>query len=350
MKDSTIPQPSTTIMITSPLEAHHVARLRDVDPGRVIVLHDPALLPPLRYVADHKGAPFQRDAAQQARWGYFLARADVLFDLPSVDDLRLATGLRWVQTTSTGVGQAVARLGLDRSDVIVTTARGVHAGPLAEFVFMALLSHFRGLRHLQAEQRAHRWQVMCGTEVAGRTIVIIGAGDLARGVARVGRALGMRIVAVARDAAKKRPDGVFDVVVPVAELHAALALADAVVVTVPHTPGTVRMIDGDAFAAMRSGCALVNIGRGVVVDEAAMIESLRSGRLGYAALDVVESEPLAADSPLWDFPNVLISPHSASTVTTENGKIVDIFCENLRCYLDGRADLMRNVLDKQLMY
>lgn len=340
-----------TIFITSPLEPEHVERIRAVDPARLTVLYEPDLLPPTRYIADHKGAPFMRDAAQQRRWLDCLARADILFDLPSAEELPAAKGLRWIQTTSTGVGQAVAKLGLDKSDVIITTARGVHAGPLAEFVIMALLVHFRDLRMLDAEQKAHRWERYCGTEVAGRTVVTLGAGDLACGVARVAKALGMRTVALARDPAKTRPEaGLFDEILPVADLHAALGRADAVVVTVPHTPQTERLIDAAAFRAMPKGCAFVNIGRGIVVDEPALIEALRSGHLGFAALDVAAVEPLPAASPLWDMPNVLISPHSASTVTTENAKITSIFCDNLRLWLAGRPGEMRNILNKQLMY
>ncbi|MBV8651684.1 MAG: D-2-hydroxyacid dehydrogenase, partial [Alphaproteobacteria bacterium] len=261
------------------------------------------------------------------------------------------SNLKWVQTTSTGVGPLVKSLGPQIADVLVTTARGVHAGPLAEFVFMALLAHFRALGHLATEQRAHRWIRYCGSEVAGKTIVTIGAGDLARGIAKVGRGLDMRIVAVARTPEKQRlHNDLFEAIHPTSRLHEVLASADAVVVTVPHTPATERLIDAGAFAAMKPGCAFVNIGRGQVVDEAAMIAALRSGRLGFAALDVAVEEPLSPESPLWDMPNVLISPHSASTVTTENAKITEIFCANLRCWLDGRLGEMRNVLDKSLMY
>jgi len=336
--------------ITSPLEQEHVDRLRALDPARLTILHEPDLYPATRYTADHKGVDFTRDADQTRRWREAIARADILFDLPSPDDLAIAKNLRWVQTSSTGVGQAVAKLGLDKTDILITTARGVHAGPLAEFVIMSLMAHFRGLATLQEEQRAHRWIRTCGEEIAGRTIVTIGAGDLARGTAKIAKALGMHTIAVARDAGKPRSHDLFDEVVPTSELHAALARADAVVITVPHTAETTRMIDAAAFAAMRPGCALVNIGRGIVVDEDAMIAALRSGQLGYAALDVATVEPLARESPLWDMPNVLISPHSASTVSSENRKITDIFVENLRCYLDGRLSDMRNVLDKKLLY
>lgn len=337
------------IAIASPLEAEQVARIRAAD-SRLEVLYAPDLLPPVRYIADHKGAPFTHTPEQQARWHAMLRRAEILWDLPSATDLPVSAALRWIQTTSTGVGQAVTQLGLP-PDVLVTTARGVHAGPLAEFVFMALLLHWRGLHHLEAEQRAHRWTRYCGEAVAGRRLVLVGAGDLARGCANLARAFGLHTIAVTNNPARPREHGaLFDEIVPVSALHTTLARADAVVVTVPHTPATESLIDAAAFAAMPPGTAFVNIARGQVVDEDALIAALRRGQLGFAALDVARTEPLPADSPLWDLPNVLISPHSASTVRTENAAIVDIFLENLTCWLDGRPRDMRNRLDRTLMY
>lgn len=337
--------PRQAIMIASPLEAEHVARIAAADP-RVEVLYAPDLLPKVRYIADHKGHPLTRDAAGDARWAEMLGRADILWDLPTPADLARAPRLKWIQTTSTGVGPAAANLGLAARGITVTTARGVHARPLAEFVFMALLHHWRGMAHLQAEQRAHRWVRYCGEEVAGRTLVIVGAGDLARGTARVARALDLHIVAVARDPAKTRAhNDLFDEVVGTDRLHETLARADGLVLTVPHTPATENLIDAAALAALKPGAALVNIARGQVIDEDALIAALRSGHVGFAALDVAREEPLPAGSPLWDMPNVLISPHSASTVTAENAGITDIFIANLLLWLDGRGGEMRNLLD-----
>lgn len=339
-----------TILIASPLETEHVERIRQLD-RELHVIHAPELLPRSRYAADHGGAPFTRSPAQAERWQMLLGEADILFDLPAADDLDHAPNLRWIQTTSTGVGQAAARLGLSERGILVTTARGVHARPLAEFTFMALLQHFRGLRHLHAEQFSHRWERYCGGEIAGRTLVIIGAGDLARGCAKLARAFDMRVIALARDPARARAhNDHFDQIWPISDLHRALGLADAVVITVPHTPSTDNLIDATAIAAMKPGIALVNIARGVIIDEDAMIDALRRNHIGFAGLDVVRNEPLAPTSPLWDLPNVLISPHSASTVTGENARIIDIFCHNLRCWLEGRLTVMLNVLDPALMY
>ncbi|MGH7153732.1 MAG: NAD(P)-dependent oxidoreductase, partial [Acetobacteraceae bacterium] len=142
----------------------------------------------------------------------------------------------------------------------------------------------------------------------------------------------------------------FDSLCAASDLMSVLPQADAVILTLPQTDATANLIGDDVFSAFKPGAAFVNIGRGTVVDEAALVRHLRSGRIGFAALDVAATEPLPPDSPLWDLPNVLISPHSASTVTTENAKITGIFCENLRCYLDGRVGDMRNVFDKSRMY
>jgi phosphoglycerate dehydrogenase-like enzyme len=345
-----------TLFITSPLEPEYVERIRAVDPARLELIHQPDLLPPTRYVADHKGGTFTRTQEQTARWRAAIASADILWDCPppaadGLGDIVHARRLKWVQTTSSGVSQLVRKLGLDKTDVIVTTARGVHSGPLAEFTFMALLMHFRKLRFLEAEQRAHRWVRYCDEEVAGRTLVIIGAGDLARGVATIGRALEMRIIAVTRSPQKPRPHAaLFDEIHGVAALRRVLADADAVVMTVPDTDETLNLLDASAIAAIKPGSAFVNIGRGNTVDEGALVAALRSGHVAFAALDVATVEPLPPESPLWDMPNVLICPHSASTVSTENRKITEIFCANLRCFLDGRLGAMRNVLDKALLY
>ena len=340
------------IFITSPLEAEHVERIRQLAPDRLEVVHEPDLLPQTRYVADHVGYPITRTPEQERRWTDALASADIFWDLPrKAEYVARAKRLKWIQTTSTGVGPAVKAFGLDKSDVLVTTARGVHAGPLAEFVFMALLAHWRALTHLQSEQQQRRWTRYCGDEVAGRRIVIVGAGDLARGIAQRARAFEMHVTAMGRTAGKGRSHaGLFDEIVSREGLHAALAHADATIVTVPHTAETELMIDGAAFAAMKKNSAFVNIARGQVVDEPALVEALRCGHLGFAALDVATVEPLAQMSPLWTLPNVLISPHSASTVASENAKITEIFCWNLRCWLDGRLDEMRNVFDKQALY
>lgn len=349
--------PKIPLFITSPLEEELVGRIRSVDPQRLDVIYAPDLHAPLRYQCDHKGvSTFTRTPEQTGRWRSALTRAEILFDcpIPPADgrgDIAYAKNAKWLQATSSGVGEMVRKTGLDKSNIIITTARGVHSGPLAEWTFMALLMHFRKARFLQTEQRVHRWERYCDEEIAGRTLLTIGAGDLARGVAVIGRALGMRVIAVTRSPEKPREHRhVFDEIYGASALGRLLPLADAVVSTVPDTVETRNLLDRSAIAAMRDGCAFVNTGRGSTVDEVALIEGLRSGKIAFAALDVATIEPLPASSPLWDMPNVLICPHSASTVTTENIKITEIFCRNINIYLSGNLDKLHNIFDKKLMY
>ena len=346
-----------TVFITTPLEPEQVARIRDVAPDHLDVVYEPDLLPPVRYVADHNGREdFQRTPDLERRWAEVLGRADILFDFPpqSADGsggMDLAPNVKWIQTTSSGVGQRVANLGLLHNDLIITTARGVHAGPLAEFFLLGVLKHFKRLDHLKSEQRSHRWERYCGEDLDGKVLALVGAGRVGRRVAEVGRFLGMRVVAMDVELALDEAAELgFEKLYPRSGLHQMLAMADVVCLSVPHTPDTEGMIDAPAFRAMKEGVVFVNIARGQVVDEPALIEQLRSGWIGFAALDVFAIEPLPSDSTLWDMPNVLISPHSASTVASENARITDIFCHNLRCYLDGRIGEMRNVLDKARMY
>ncbi|HEU5424276.1 MAG TPA: D-2-hydroxyacid dehydrogenase [Nitrolancea sp.] len=346
------------LFVSSPFEPEYIERIRQVAPDRVEVVYEPDLLPPTRYVADHDGVPeFARTPEQEARYRRNLSEADFLLDFPKrmpADGTTmrdLIPRARWVQTTSAGVGQQVARLGLQDSDIIVTTSSGIHAGPLAEFVFLALLAHAKELDRLERDKSQRHWERFCSDELAGKTLAVVGPGKIGRQVARVGRAFDMRGVAMGRSGGPERAAELdVDQVFTREQLHQMLGQADAVVISVPHTPETEGMIDAEAFAAMKPGVVFVNIGRGTVVDEEALIEGLRAGRIALAGLDVFAQEPLPAGSPLWEMPNVLFNPHSASTALRENARITDILCHNLRCLLDGREGEMRNVLDKQRMY
>ncbi len=347
MLDNRNPKP--TVLIASYLEEDHVARLRQVD-DRLRVVYEPELLRPPRYAADHTGGPLERTQEQEARWQALLATADILFDFDHThrEDLPdLAPNVRWIQATSAGIGQFVRRMGYDvrMPNTTFTTASGVHAAPLAEFCLMSILNHYRGLAHLQACQRDHHWERFATTDLHGKTVGIIGLGKIGGEVARLCAAFGMKVVGI-----KNTPSAVahVDQIFAPGELRTVLPLVDVVIMIVPHTPASEKMMGTAEFAAMRDGAFFINIGRGSTVDEAALIDALRTGKLGGAALDVFEEEPLPVGSPLWDMPNVLVCPHSASTSDRENERITDLFCDNLRRYLDGRP--LRNVLDTERLY
>ena len=200
-------------------------------------------------------------------------------------------------------------------------------------------------------QQARRWERYCGRDLVGATLLVIGAGQVGTQIGKVAKAFGLRVLALVNHKDPGRAAALnADAVYGPSELHQALGQADYVVLALPHTPQTERLIDARAFAAMRPGVALINIARGQVVDEDAMIANLKSGHIAFAGLDVATIEPLPDSSPLWSLPNVLISPHSASTAPSENRKIVEIFCRNFDAYLAGRPSDMVNILDKQRRY
>jgi phosphoglycerate dehydrogenase-like enzyme len=342
-----------TILIASYLEPEHVAVIRAVDP-RVEVIYEPELLRKPRYAADHNGVPTSRTPADEARWRGLLGRADVLFDFDFTNDAdlpELAPRVRWVQASSAGIGQFVAQRRYQErwKGVTFTTARGLHAAPLAEFCAMAILGASRGLFLMRDLQARRHWQRFAGTDLAGRTLLIFGHGSIGREVARHLRGFGMKVIGVKRSVAGEAPGGHnVDELHPSTSFQSLLPRAEFLVLAAPHTSETERVMGAAEFASLPEGAFLINIGRGALIDENAMIDALLNGRLGGAALDVFATEPLPATSPLWDMPNVLVSPHSASTSDRENRRLTDLFCVNLRSFIAGEP--MRNVLDVERLY
>jgi glyoxylate/hydroxypyruvate reductase A len=199
---------------------------------------------------------------------------------------------------------------------------------------------------VQSDRAARRWERFAGGVLRGRTLGIVGLGQVGREVARVSAAVGVHVLGVRRTPGVP-PDGVAEVFGP-RGLHDILERSDFVVLSAPYTADTDTLLDAAAIARMRQGAVLINMARGSLLDEEALLIALRSGHLAGAALDVFRHEPLPSDSPFWDLPNVLITPHSMSTAVGENDLLVDLFCDNLRRYLDGQP--LRNLVDKHRGY
>jgi phosphoglycerate dehydrogenase-like enzyme len=336
------------VLIASPLEPELVARIAAVDP-RLAVTYRADLLGQPRYPADHF-PPISRTSAQAEEWAALLAHAEVMFDVdpPSVPDFSTrAPNVRWIQASSSGVGEWVRRLGIVEAPVAVTNAAGIHARPLAEYVLFVLLYFAKRWPRMLSEQHAHHWERCAVETLEAKTLGIVGLGRVGRAVAQLVKPLGVRVVGMRRTPGASAEPLLDDVYGPDG-LPRLLELSDYVVLCVPHTPETVGLMGAAQLARMRRGAVLINVARGSVVDEPALIEALRSGHLSGAALDVVAREPLAADSPLWDMPNVLVTPHSMSTAAVENVLLTDLLCDNLRRYLDGQP--LRNVIDKRRGY
>src|SRR5215210_4144520 len=343
----------TTVVIASYFEEEYVRRIREVD-ERLRVLYREDLVPPPRWPGDHAGPEeWTRMPEDEEAFLAMLGEAEVLYDFPGghIEDLvEVAPKLRWVQGSMAGAGEVAQKAGLGESDIVVTTASGIYSGPLAEFVLMAMLQHAKELDHLRSDKAGKIWRQGAVGTLENKTLCVVGMGNIGRAIASRARPFGMRVVGVKRTV--REDDEAWDYadeLYPTAELHSALGEADYVAVTLPGTPETQHLIDAETIAATRQGAYFANVGRGTVVDEAALADALQSGHLSGAALDVFEVEPLPEESPLWDLENVIISAHTTDVVPELiNGAQTDLFCENLRRYLAG--DDLINTLDKRLMY
>ncbi|MEA2521562.1 MAG: hypothetical protein QOI81_1208, partial [Actinomycetota bacterium] len=252
-----------------------------------------------------------------------------------------AKGLRWIQTASDGVDGLLFPALVD-ADTVVTNGRGIFDDAIAEWVIGVLLGFATRIPESFAAQRQHRWVSGPTERLAGSRLLVVGPGPIGRAVATRARSLGMELAAVGRT---PRDDELFGRVRGVSELEAAASEADVVVDTLPLTPGTQHLFDAAVFAAMRPTARFVNVGRGATVDEPALIRALQTGEIAGAALDVFETEPLAADSPLWDLSGVIISPHMCGDFQGWEEAAVDLFLDNLGRFV--RDEPLRNPVDKR---
>lgn len=271
------------------------------------------------------------------------ASVDVVLaqDLP-FDVARVAPNLRWVQGMGAGVGQLVSA-GLGEAGIRLTTAAGNNAVSISEFVLGRILGHWKHARELDAKQAAHEWAALYGRELAGATVGVLGLGAIGSQVARRLKAFDVTVLASRRSYRPGMTAPDVDELFGPDRLHEILGRCDAVVAAVPETTESVDTMDAAAFAAMKPGAFFVNVGRGSFVVEPALIEALRAGRLGGAALDVARTEPLPADDPLWDAPNLYLSGHCASSGDRFYANLYRLFADNLRRFLAGEP--LRNEVD-----
>ncbi|MBK5258740.1 MAG: D-2-hydroxyacid dehydrogenase [Thermoanaerobaculia bacterium] len=253
-----------------------------------------------------------------------------------VDLWRDIRHVRWIHTLLAGVENLPYDL-LRTSEVVVTNSRGLYADALGEFAIAAMLWFAKDLRRLAQNQSERRWEPFLVERLEGETAGIIGYGGIGQAVGRRAEALGMRVVSVRKRGEMHDPT-VDDVI----------REARYIVLSTPLTPATYRLIDAKRIAAMRSDAVLINVSRGAVVDEAALIDALRTRKIRGAALDVFETEPLPHESPLWTLDNILISPHSADHTADAHDRAMDFFLENLRRFQRGEA--LENVVDKVERY
>ncbi len=244
----------------------------------------------------------------------------------------MAKRVRWVHALGAGV-ETLPFDELRKSDVVVTNSRGVYADALAEFAMAAMLWFAKDLRRLARNQAARVWEPYTVQRLEGSTVGIVGYGGIGRAVRRRAEAMGMRLATVRRHAG---------------DLDEVIGSSDYLVLAAPLTPATRGLINGERIARMRPNAVLINVSRGAIVDEAALIDALSSKRIRGAALDVFETEPLPPDHPLWSLENVLISPHTADHAADSHDRAMAFFLRNLEHF--RRGEPLENVVNKNEEY
>ncbi|MEO8458517.1 MAG: D-2-hydroxyacid dehydrogenase [Chloroflexota bacterium] len=284
-----------------------------------------------------------------------LRETEVLLSNPIVPDTigERAPNVKWVQLTSAGADRLIESKLLLSGQATITTASGIHAIPISEYVIGAIIAFAKGFPRTARAQPEHKWQAFLPTELAGATVAVLGLGAIGGRVAQLAKALEMRVLAMRRSATKRMTgaecgEPFIDEMFPTSDLHAVLAESDYVVLSVPLTAESRHMIGEAAIAVMKPNAVIVNIARGAVIDHDAMIRALKAGHIGGAALDVTDPEPLPPESELWDLPNVMITPHISGGTPHYMDRAIDLFCDNLRAYLDRKP--LRNVVDASRGY
>lgn len=338
----TSPTERLRVVASTPISEALIAEIVKAEP-RIDFVRDQALLPPQRFPGDHSGDPaFRRTPHQQAAFDGLVDSAQALYGVPDENPAALARtvranpGLRWVHTMPAGGGAQVKAARLNETDlarVAFSTSAGVHAEPLAEYATFGILAGAKTLPRLLDQQRETEWSGRWAMGlVSQQRILLVGLGSIGRATAAKLKALGATVIGTSRSTV---PVENVDEIVHPDNLVDAVRDVDGIVVSLPGTAATEGLVSADVFAKVKPGVTIVSIGRGTVIDEAAMTAALADRRIGFAALDVFATEPLSSASPLWRDPHVLISPHTAALNAAEDRLIAQLFARNATRFLNG---------------
>ena len=327
---------SVNVLVTEPLDEECLQQITSISPK--IKLTD---------VSDLFAAEQGGEFASKKKLDVLLAEAEVIYGqrLPQ-NVITQAPKLKWVQVMSAGV-EGFLDTEMVESPVILTNASGIHAIAISEFVLGQMLMFVKQAPLCFQLKQEKQWRQFTPSVLRLKTVGIVGFGNIGREVGRLAKAIGMRVLAVdlVRLVGWTR---YADIMLPLDQLRQLLAESDFVVLAVPLTPLTNKLIGEEELRTMKSSAYLINIARGGLVDEEALIRALDEHWIAGAGLDVFATEPLSTDSRLWEFPNVIFSPHVAGEIEDYNIRATEIFTENLRRYLNGEK--LRNVVDKKKGY
>jgi len=301
----------------------------------------------LQDVSDLVSAEQRGDSAAKEQLDALLAEVEVIYgSMPPRNLFSRAPRLRWIHTMLAGVDPFL-NANIAHSPVILTKTRGIHS-QISELAFEMILMLAKEAPLCFRLKQEKRWQQFNTLPLRSKTVGIVGLGSIGKDVARLAKAFGMRVIATRRSAKRVARSRYADTVLPGEQLPALLSESDFVVLTLPITSETKKMIGEKELRAMKSTAYLINVARGSIVDEEALIRALSENWIAGAGLDTFATEPLPPDSKLWELPNVIITPHIAGRVPNIDIKATELFCENLRRYLKGKKLL--NVVDKKKGY
>jgi phosphoglycerate dehydrogenase-like enzyme len=325
------------VLITRSLEDKYLRQISDVSP--VIKIFD---------ASDLDTAERSGDYTSKEKFDAMLAEAEVIYGFwPPQNILARSPKLKWIQTMLAGVDHSLYA-DIFQSRIIVTNTSGIHGTQTSELVFeMMLMFAKNGPMYLNL-QKQKKWEPVVPMLLRDKTVGIVGLGSIGKEVARLAKAFGMRVVANRRSIKRVTRTKNVDKLMPSGQLTELLSESDFVILALPATPDTNKIIGEHELRSMKPNAYLINIARGSVVDEEALVRALDERWIAGAGLDTVAKEPLSPESKLWEFPSVIITPHIAGRVDNYNALATDLFCENLRRYLSGEKLLQ--LVDKKKGY
>lgn len=264
-------------------------------------------------------------------------------DVFTLNKIQEATNLKWVHLFSAGI-DTLPFEELKKRKILVTNSSGIHGVPISEFVFAMLLSMLKNLNKYQEYKKKKLWETHTGEELYGKTMAIIGVGNIGMEIARKAKAFDMKVIGIKNNITEIEN---VDEVYSMESLKEVLALSDVVVIALPLTDKTYKLISKTEFQAMKKGAYFVNIGRGKIVDEKELIKALEEGMIKGACLDVFEEEPLSIENPLWEMENVVLTPHISGVTPAYKERATKILLENLAAFKDNKKLINLVDLNKQ---
>jgi phosphoglycerate dehydrogenase-like enzyme len=332
-----VPVETVNVLVNTPIGDELLQQITDVSPRiRLSNVYELAR-------AEQKG-----DFAGRSELDALLAEAEVIYGFRFPKNMiARAPKLKWVQVMSAGVDRFLDNE-FRQSSVMMTNVSGIHATPIGELVIELMLMFAKQAPLCFQLKQEKQWQRFMPTVLRAKTVGIVGLGNIGGEVARLAKAFGMRVVAIRRSAKRVARARYVDILLPREQLTRLLSESDFVVLSLPFTSETNKLIGEKELRAMKPTAYLINIARGSIVDEEALIRALDKHWIAGAGLDVFATEPLPPDSRLWEFANVIFSPHIAGGMEDYNIRATELFCENLRRYLSGKN--LINVIDKKTGY